>query len=252
MSPPISWLPALAAGIGFGPLVLGGCGARDRPAERSDWEIRRADMVADQIVARGVRDARVLAAMRTVERHLFVPEHAAPLAYEDQPLSIGYEQTISQPFVVAFMSEAAEVRPDDRVLEIGTGSGYQAAVLAHLAREVYSIEIVEPLATSAAERLARLGYDAVRVRHGDGYAGWPAAAPFDVILLTAAPREIPQPLIDQLGPGGRLIAPVGGRDQDLVRLRRTATGIEREELLFVRFVPMTGEAQRKSRAGGLR
>jgi protein-L-isoaspartate(D-aspartate) O-methyltransferase len=204
----------------------------------------RARMVAEQLEARGVHDRRVLDAMRTVERHRFVPEPLAAEAYADHPLPIGHGQTISQPYVVALMTVEARLRPDARVLEIGTGSGYQAAVAALLAREVWSIEIVEPLAREAAARLAALGYRNVTVRAGDGYRGWPERAPFDAILVTAAPPEIPRPLLDQLAMGGRLVAPVGEASQELVVVERTPGGLSRRTILPVRFVPMTGEAQR--------
>jgi protein-L-isoaspartate(D-aspartate) O-methyltransferase len=175
---------------------------------------------------------------------LFVPPEERGEAYYDFPLAIGHEQTISQPYIVAYMSEALELKPRDRALEIGTGSGYQAAILAELAAEVYSIEIVPALAEEAEARLRRLGYSNVQVRVGDGYRGWPEAAPFDAIIVTAAPRDIPQPLVDQLREGGRMVLPLGQWDQDLVRLRRTPQGILRESLLPVRFVPMTGEAEK--------
>jgi len=206
---------------------------------------RRLQMVAAQIEARGVRDARVLDAMRRVERHRFVPEPQRDLAYQDRPLPIGHDQTISQPYVVALMTEAARVRPGAKVLEIGTGSGYQAAVLSELAGHVYSIEIIEPLARQAAARLEALGYRNVTLRAGDGYRGWPERAPFDAILVTAAPPRIPQPLLDQLAVGGRLVAPVGEAEQDLVVVERTAAGFQRRHVIPVRFVPMTGEAQRR-------
>lgn len=203
----------------------------------------RERMVREQIEARGVTDARVLAAMRAVPRHELVPEELRGSAYEDRPLPIGYGQTISQPYVVAFMTQALELEPGDRVLEVGTGSGYQAAVLGELAKEVYTIEIVEPLAERAAADLARLGYKNVHVRAGDGYRGWPEHAPFDAIVVTAAPERVPQPLIDQLAVGGRLVLPVGRFIQELVRITREETGLREERLLDVRFVPMTGEAQ---------
>jgi len=204
----------------------------------------RERMVREQIANRGVRDARVLAAMRKVPRHLFVPEAFQASAYSDQPLPIGHRQTISQPYIVAFMSEAMELKPGDRVLEIGTGSGYQAAILAELVREVYSIEIVEPLGKEAAARLKDLGYERVKLRIGDGYRGWPEAAPFDAIMVTAAPDHVPPALVEQLREGGRLVLPVGRFAQDLLRVRRTAKGIVRENLLPVRFVPMVGEAEK--------
>ncbi len=205
----------------------------------------RHRMVASQIEARGVRDPRVLGAMRKVERHRFVAPGLQDHAYEDRPLSIGHDQTISQPYIVALMTELARVKPGDRALEIGTGSGYQAAVLAELAAQVYTIEIVEPLAREAAARLETLGYRNVTVRAGDGYRGWPEHAPFDVILVTAAPPEIPQPLLDQLAVGGRLVAPVGELEQELVVVEKTAKGLQRRTTIPVRFVPMTGEVQRR-------
>ncbi|HXH47915.1 MAG TPA: protein-L-isoaspartate(D-aspartate) O-methyltransferase [Terriglobia bacterium] len=204
----------------------------------------RDAMVQRQIASRGVRDQRVLDTMRKVPRHLFVPLQIQPYAYMDNPLPIGYEQTISQPYIVGFMTEALKLKPGDRVLEVGTGSGYQAAVLSELVREVYSIEIVEPLASEAAGRLRRLGYANVTVRAGDGYRGWPEAAPFDAIIVTAAPDHVPQPLLDQLTLDGRLILPVGKHFQSLIRIQRTAKGFKRENLLPVRFVPMTGEAEK--------
>jgi protein-L-isoaspartate(D-aspartate) O-methyltransferase len=209
----------------------------------------RADMVRTQIEARGVKDPRVLAAMRRVPRHEFVPPAWQGSAYDDRALSIGHEQTISQPYIVAVMTEAARVGARARVLEIGTGSGYQAAILAELAAEVYSIEIVEPLARAAATTLKRLGYERIHLRTGDGYRGWPEAAPFDAILVTAAPPEVPRPLVDQLAPGGRLVIPVGDDMQELRVITRDKEGVRSEVLLPVRFVPMTGEAQAGRDAG---
>ena len=196
---------------------------------------RRATMVAEQIQRRGVKDTRVLAAMRDVPRHLFVPDYLRPQAYEDRPLPIGQGQTISQPFIVAYMTEALGVRPADRVLEIGTGSGYQAAVLAHLAREVHTIEIVPELARQAAARLKP--YANVRVREGDGYAGWPERAPFHRIMVTAAPERIPRPLVDQLAPGGRMVIPVGAAEQWLTVVEKTSGGVVERRTIPVRFVP---------------
>ena len=204
----------------------------------------RLRMVSEQIEARGVRAPEVLDAMRAVPRHLFVPAESRDAAYNDGPLPIGHGQTISQPFVVAFMSDAARIRPGDRVLEIGTGSGYQAAVLAALGAHVFSIEIVPDLAERARLALAAAGAARVVVRTGDGTHGWPEEAPFDAILATAAPERIPQALLDQLRDGGRLIIPVGAGSQDLVRVTRRGDGFERESLLPVRFVPMTGDARR--------
>ena len=176
-----------------------------------------------------------------------MPESQRPYAYEDRPLPIGHGQTISQPYIVALMSALLKLDGSEKVLEVGTGSGYQAAVLSVLAREVYSIEIVQPLAERAARDLERLGYANVQVRHGDGYRGWPEQAPFDAIIVTAAPDHVPQPLIDQLAMNGRMILPVGEGSQDLVLIRRTEAGVLRDEVLPVRFVPMTGIAEDEGR-----
>jgi protein-L-isoaspartate(D-aspartate) O-methyltransferase len=204
-------------------------------------------MVSTQIEARGVTDSRVLAAMREVPRHEFVPESMREEAYRDQPLPIGHGQTISQPYVVAVMSELAQLEPGQRVLEVGTGSGYQAAVLAELAAEVYTIEILEPLASAAARTLRRLGCESVRSRHGDGYRGWPEAAPFDAIVVTAAAPRVPPALLEQLRIGGRLVIPVGERSQELEVHTRTPQGVEVRRVLPVRFVPMTGEIREEVR-----
>ena len=200
-------------------------------------------MVERQIETRGIDDPLVVAAMRAVPRERFMPEEVASFAYADSAIAIGHGQTISQPYIVGFMTQAAEIRPGDRVLEIGTGSGYQAAVLAEIVGELWSIEILAPLAERARAALDACGYDRVHVRTGDGYRGWPAEAPFDAILVTAAPDHVPEPLVEQLAVGGRLIIPVGDRYQEIIRIRRTSQGLEREILLPVRFVPMTGEAQ---------
>ena len=203
-------------------------------------------MVADQIEARGVKDSAVLATMRRVPRHEFVPAAARLFAYNDHPLPIGEGQTISQPYIVGLMTELLQVKAGQRVLEIGTGSGYQAAVLAELGVEVYTIEIVEKLASSSRAVLNRLGYEKIQVRAGDGYQGWPEVAPFDRIIITAAPPRVPQPLIDQLKPGGRLVVPEGIREQTLILYTKSADGkLQRESVLPVRFVPMTGEAQKR-------
>jgi protein-L-isoaspartate(D-aspartate) O-methyltransferase len=187
----------------------------------------------------------VLDAMRRVPRHRFVPAEYRSDAYRDGPLPIGQGQTISQPFVVAFMTEALALDGSERVLEIGSGSGYQTAILAEVAREVWSIEILEPLTERARAVIAELGYPNVELRTGDGYLGWPEHAPFDAILVAAAPESVPQPLIDQLAPGGRMILPVGAADQELVLIRREATGIVRQAVMPVRFVPMTGLAEER-------
>jgi len=209
--------------------------------ERNDVRERRLEMVESQIRQRGVTDTRVLDAMRTVPRERFVPVDAVSRAHDDTPLAIGNGQTISQPYIVAYMTEALGVRPTDRVLEIGTGSGYQAAVLGLLAREVYTVEIVPVLARGAATVLRDLGYANVHVREGDGYAGWAEHAPFDRIMVTAAPDEIPQPLIEQLAPGGRLVIPVGsqGDTQWMTILEKTAAGVAERKTIPVQFVPFT-------------
>ncbi len=211
--------------------------ARAAP-EDSGRRAERDGMVKFQIEARGVRDPRVLAAMRRVPRHEFVPAEQAPFAYFDHPLAIGRGQTISQPYIVAYMTELLQVRPSDVVLEIGTGSGYQAAVLAELAKEVLTIELIPELADRARKTLARLAYHNVQVRAGDGYRGWPERAPFPRIIVTAAPPEVPPALLDQLAVGGTMVVPVGNVDQELLVIRRTPTGIVRETTIPVRFVPM--------------
>ena len=232
--------------------LLSACGSRQaEPAEPVGSAVlhERADerraMVESQIAARGVTDTAVLEALRHVPRHRFMPREMQPFAYADRPLPIGEGQTISQPYIVAFMTQALELERGERMLEIGTGSGYQAAVLTEVAAEVYSIEIVPALAERAGALLKELEYEHLHLRTGDGYRGWPEAAPFDAILVTAAPDHIPQPLVDQLAPGGVLVIPVGTREQEILRLRRTPDGIVRESMLPVRFVPMTGEAERE-------
>jgi protein-L-isoaspartate(D-aspartate) O-methyltransferase len=223
------------------------CGASGTDAQNGarDWDAERRRMVDQQLRARDIRSARVLDAMLAVPRHLFVPEPQRDEAYSDTPVPIGYEQTISQPYIVAFMTQALDIGPEDRVLEIGTGSGYQAAVLGGLAREVYTIEIVAPLAERARETLSALGYRNIQVRTGNGYLGWPEQAPFDRIMVTAAPDEVPPALVQQLKVGGMMAIPVGPAtgvvSQELRILRRTATGTERISTLPVRFVPMTGK-----------
>ena len=202
------------------------------------------DMVETQLKKRGIRDEAVLDALRTVKRHELVPEPYRKLAYEDHPLPIGEEQTISQPYIVGLMSELLRAKPGDKILEIGTGSGYQAAILAEMGLSVFSIEIIEPLAVRAEADLKRLGYFDVQVRHGDGYQGWPDEAPFDGIIITAAPPQLPQPLVDQLKPGGRLVVPVGRGLQDLnVYTKKRDGSVTKKTIIPVRFVPMTGRAQ---------
>jgi protein-L-isoaspartate(D-aspartate) O-methyltransferase len=207
-------------------------------ADEEVFMFAREKMVKEQIARRGVKDERVLEAMGKVERHLFVPENLKNLAYTDGPLPIGYNQTISQPYIVAFMTQAIQPKPDYRVLEIGTGSGYQAAVLAELVKDVYTIEIVEPLAESARLLLENMGYQNIMVKCGDGYKGWREYAPFNAIVVTAAPPNIPQELINQLKIGGRMIVPVGEFYQELYLITKTETGFDKKPLLPVRFVPM--------------
>ncbi len=212
------------------------------------YAIARQQMVAEQLVraGRGITNARVLVTMGKVRRHEFVPGHLRVRAYEDHPLPIGHDQTISQPFIVAFMTEQLDPKPTDRVLEIGTGSGYQAAVLAELVAQVYTIEIVEDLASRAATDLKRLGYTNVNGRAGDGYKGWAEAAPFDAIIVTCSPERVPQPLIDQLKDGGHIIIPIRSfLSQKLVRLRKRGGKLEQRAVLPVQFVPMTGQAESK-------
>ncbi len=219
-------------------------------AEHDPYRDEREAMVRSQIAGRDVTDVHVLAAMREIPRHVFVPDNLRRLAYLDMPLPIGHDVTISQPYIVAKMTELARVQPGERVLEVGTGSGYQAAVLHQLGAEVYSIEIIESLGLEAKDRLARLGYERVNVRVGDGYRGWPDKAPFDAIIVTAAPPEIPVPLEQQLAVGGRLVVPVGHRQQELMVITKTATSLRREHVIPVSFVPMTGEAQGANRPAG--
>jgi protein-L-isoaspartate(D-aspartate) O-methyltransferase len=223
-------MAALAVGL---LIACAGAGPREEDPARA-----RDRMVREQVEARGVQDARTLAALRKVERHLFVPPELAGLAYADHPLPIGEGQTISQPYIVAVMSEAIRLRGGEKVLEVGTGSGYQAAVLAEMGAHVYSMEIVPTLARRARATLARLGYRSVDVREGNGWAGWPEEAPFDAIVVTAAPPTIPEALKSQLRDGGRLVIPVGDDVQELRLVTRHGATFEEKRLLMVRFVPL--------------
>lgn len=220
------------------------CGAGSQePRRDGERESERRRMVDEQLKARDIHDARVLDAMLLVARHVFIPESARALAYSDFAVPIGYGQTISQPYIVAFMTQALKVEPVHRVLEIGTGSGYQAAVLSRLVKAVYTIEIVAPLAERARATLLRLGYRNVEVRTGNGYQGWPEHAPYDRIMVTAAPTEVPPALVQQLKMGGLMAIPVGSATQELRILRRVPTGLETIGTLPVMFVPMTGKPE---------
>jgi protein-L-isoaspartate(D-aspartate) O-methyltransferase len=218
-------------------LLLASCSRAQTPPV--NFATERERMVKEQIAMRGVVDQRVLAALRKVPREEFVPADVRAESYTDGPLPIGYDQTVSQPYIVAFMTEKLRLQASDRVLEVGTGSGYQAAVLAELAGEVYSIEIVRPLATAAEAALQRLGYKNVHVKAGDGYKGWPEHAPFDAIIVTCAPTHVPQPLVEQLKEGGRMMIPVGERfAQELYLLEKKNGRVQESAVLPVRFVPM--------------
>ncbi len=221
---------------------------RERAAgQREDdrFVAARRQMVEQQLWDRDITDARVLRAISRVARERFVPAEASKLAYEDHPLPIGFGQTISQPYIVALMAQLARPRPEDRALEVGVGSGYEAAILAGLCQHVYGIEILDCLAAAARERLAALGYANVTVRCGDGYQGWPKESPFDVILVSAAPDHVPPPLTEQLAPGGRLVIPVGSQNQELLLIEKQLDGgLHRSRVAPVQFVPMTGEASR--------
>ncbi len=214
-------------------------------AGEPDWETLRKEMVEKQIIARGVKDKRVIQAMLKVKRHLFVPPPYRPLAYTDQPLPIGEGQTISQPYIVALMTELLQLKGEEKVLEVGTGSGYQAAILAELAKEVYTIEILPALAESAEKRLKKMGYENIKVKCGDGYIGWEEYAPFDAIIVTCAPDHIPKPLLEQLKEGGRMVIPVGSIYQELLLIEKKGGKIFKKSIIPVRFVPMTGEHVRK-------
>lgn len=205
----------------------------------------RFQMVRSQLEARDIKNKSVLWAMEKVPRHAFVPENYRRFAYADHPLSIGHKQTISQPYIVAYMTQALEVKATDRVLEVGTGSGYQAAVLAEIGAKIYTIEIVAPLGKQAKRICTELGYRNISFRVGDGYGGWPSAAPFDAIMVTAAPNHVPPALVEQLKVGGRLILPVGEKNQKLIVIEKRSGGVFHKRVMDVRFVPMTGEAQDK-------
>lgn len=211
-----------------------GVDCHQKPARAKE----RSEMVSSQIEARGVRSQRVLEAMRKVERHRFIPPDGQAFAYRDSPVPIGQGQTISQPYIVACMTEMLESQPSDRVLEIGTGSGYQTAVLAELVAEVCTVENVEPLANRAKTILNQMDYKNICLSLGDGHQGWPEAAPFDKVIVTAAPAKLPKALLDQLKPGGRMIVPVGRWRQELMLIHHTPDGCQRERLMPVRFVPM--------------
>jgi len=241
-----SWLTsaAIAAGVG----LMFGCnpqGGHTSEPPGPDWTARRDQMVRTQIEARGVKDAQVLASMRTVPRHLFVPDSYRDVAYSDSPLPIGEGQTISQPYIVALMTELLEVSPGDRVFELGTGSGYQAAILAEMGVEVYTIEIKKGLCEHAGTVLQELDYDSAHVRCADGYGGWPEEAPFDGIIVTAAPDRIPDPLLAQLRDGARMVIPVGDFYQELKVITRSGESFQERSVIPVRFVPMTGEIERR-------
>jgi protein-L-isoaspartate(D-aspartate) O-methyltransferase len=226
-------------------LTIFGCTAAQEPdtsvSENTDTYIGHRALMVRHLRSRGIRSQGVIAALMTVPRHAFVPPEHRSHSYEIRPLPIGLDQTISSPFIVAYMTEVAAITPDEKVLEIGTGSGYQAAILAEMSDSVYSIEILPTLANQARERLSRLGYASVRVRTGNGYLGWPEEAPFDAIVVTAAPNEVPQALVDQLAVNGRMVIPVGSTHQEMVILMRTPEGVIEKRTLAVRFVPMTGE-----------
>jgi len=236
------WAAVMAAGCRSEPARS--AAANSTTAVTDSFAARRQAMVERQIEARGIKSPAVLTAMRKVFRHRFVPAGGVNFAYEDHPLPIGLQQTISQPYIVAYMTEAAEISPNDKVLEIGTGSGYQAAILGEVAREVYTIEIIPELAERARAVLAELGYANVHVRAGNGYLGWPEHAPFDAIVVTAAPDEVPQALVDQLAVGGRMVIPVGSTNQDMMIIERTKSGVVERRTIPVRFVPMTGKPER--------
>ncbi len=214
---------------------------------KGDFKTMREKMVETQIKSRGVKNPRVLSAMLKVERHLFVPKDLQTSAYMDQPLPIGEGQTISQPYIVALMTELLELKGGEKVLEVGTGSGYQAAILAELTKEVYTIEINEALASSAKNLLLQLGYQNIDAKAGDGYLGWPEVAPFDAIIVTCAPDHIPKPLLEQLKEEGRMVVPVGAYSQELKKIVKRSGRIETSDIIPVIFVPMTGEGVKEKK-----
>jgi len=229
------------------PVGCGGDRRSSKPDSGRDFKTMREKMVETQIKGRGVRDERVLSAMLNVERHRFVPKEYESQAYADRPLPIEEGQTISQPYIVALMTELLELKGEEKVLEVGTGSGYQAAILAELAKEVYTIEIVETLASTAKILLFEQGYRNIQVKAGDGYLGWPEVAPFDAIIVTCAPDHIPKPLMEQLKEGGRLVVPVGAHSQELKKIVKKSGKIETTDVLPVIFVPMTGEGVKQKK-----
>ena len=227
-----------------GIVIIISCSSRNKELpkqqfpQEEEWQQKARRMVSSQISSRGISDQGVIRAMQNTPRDMFVPDRMKPYAYNDNPLPIGYDQTISQPYIVALMTELLDLQGDERVLEIGTGSGYQAAILSHLVDTCYSIEIVEQLAISAKQRLDMLGYSNVVVKWGDGYKGWPEKAPFDNIIITAAPVTIPENLIQQLVIGGTMVVPVGSFYQELMVITRTKQGYQKKDIIPVRFVPM--------------
>lgn len=212
--------------------------------DKGNYSEQRWKMIKDQLVPRGISNSRVIEAMLKIPRHKFLPEHLGDYAYSDGPLPIGMGQTISQPYIVAYMTELLNLKKGDKVLEIGTGSGYQAAILAEIGCDVYTIEIVEILTLRAKKVLQNLGYNNIHFKVDDGYMGWEEHAPYDAILVTAAPPEIPEPLTEQLKEGGKMVIPVGDYFQELILLKKTREGLKEKRVTPVRFVPMTGEAQR--------
>lgn len=233
-----------------GTIIIFGClmlNSNFIDAGERDFDQQRNAMVTEQIVARGVKDQKVLAAMLKVKRHLFVPENMERHAYEDSALPTEKNQTISQPYIVALMTELADIRPEDKILEIGTGTGYQTAILAELARKVYSIDLIKELAEGAKKRLDQLGYKNIWIKDGDGYQGWPKESPFDAIIVTAAAQEIPEELVKELKPNGKMVIPLGDFFQDLVVITKNPDGtINKKNIIPVRFVPMIKNKQKEN------